>query len=146
MEPAFASRRAAAATTIRTPAEALAWLSSIIFALSSFMSWYTIEDQGLTLAVTGWHSGALGKLVFFLGFATVLLLILRGTGVTLPPAVPLGMAILALGAVGTILVLVRVFSIPDDFDGFGRSIGLWISLLSAIGIAVAGFLQGAEDV
>ena len=146
MEPGFASRRGAAATSIRTPADGLAWLSAIVFALSSFMSWYTIEDQGLTVAVTGWHTGALGKLVFFLGFATVALLVLRGTGVSLPPAVPLGMAILGLGAVGMIIVLVRVFSIPDDFDGFGRSIGLWISLLSAIGIAVAGFLRGAEDV
>jgi hypothetical protein len=146
MEPGFASRRGAAATTVRTPAEALAWLSAIIFTLSSFMSWYTIEDQNLTVAVTGWHTGALGKLVFFLGFVTVVLLLLRGTGVGLPPAVPIGMAILALGAIGTILVLIRVFSIPDDFDGFGRSIGLWISLLSAIGMAVAGFLRGAEDV
>jgi hypothetical protein len=146
MEPGLASRRGAAATTVRTPAEALAWLSSIILALSSFMSWYTIEEQNLTLAVTGWHTGALGKLVFFLGFATVVLLLLRGTGVGLPPAVPIGMAILGLGAIGTILVLIRVFSIPDDFDGFGRSIGLWISLLSAIGMGVAGFLRGAEDV
>jgi hypothetical protein len=146
MEPAFATRRGGAATSIRTPAEALGWLSSIIFALSSFMSWYTIEDQGFTLAVTAWHTGAIGKLVFFIGFATVLLLALRGTGVTLPPSIPFGMTVLALGAIGTILVLVRVFSIPDDFDGFGRSIGLWISLLSAIGVAVAGFLRGAEDV
>jgi hypothetical protein len=146
MEPGFASRRGVAATTVRTPAEGLTWLSAIIFTLSSFMSWYTIEEQGFTLAVTGWHTGALGKLVFFIGFVTVVLLLLRGTGVGLPPAIPLGMAILGLGAVGTILVLVRVFSIPDDFNGFGRSIGLWISLLSAIGIVVAGFLRGAEDV
>ncbi len=146
MEPAFSSRRGAAAAAIRSPVEALAWISAIVFALSSFMSWYTIGDQGLTVAVTGWHTGALGKLVFFLGFATVVLLVLRAAGVRLPAAVPLGMAILGLGAVGTILVLVRVFSIPDDFVGFGRSIGLWISLLSAIGIAVAGFLRGAEDV
>jgi hypothetical protein len=145
MEPAFPSRRGSAATTLRTPVEGLAWISAIVFALSAFMSWYTLDDQGLTLAVTGWHTGALGKLVFFLGFATVVLLVLHGTGVTPPTAVPFGMAVLVLGAVGTIVVLVRVFSIPDDFDGFGRSIGLWISLLSAIGIALAGFLRGAED-
>ncbi len=146
METGFATRRGTAATSVRTPAEALAWISAIVFTVSSFMSWYTEEIQGLTVAVTGWHTGALGKLVFFLGFVTVVLLVLRGTGMTLPPALPVGMAILAVGAVGTVLVLVRVFSIPEDFSGFGRSIGLWISLLSAIGIAVAGFLRGAEDV
>jgi hypothetical protein len=144
METGFASRQGAA--SVRTPADALAWLAAIVFTVSAFTSWYTEELQGLTIAVTGWHTGALGKLVFFIGFATVVLLFLRGAGVALPSAVPLGVAILALGAVGTILVLVRIFSIPEDFAGFGRSIGLWISLLSAIGIAVAGFLRGAEDV
>jgi hypothetical protein len=145
MEPGFASRRGAAATTLRTPFEGLAWTSAIVFTLSSFMSWYTIEDQGITLAVTGWHTGTLGKLVFFLGFATIVLLVLRATGVALPSAVPFGMTLLTLGTIGTIIVLVRIFSVPDDLDGFGRSIGLWISLLSAIGIALSGFLRGAED-
>lgn len=146
MEPGLAPRRGAGDIGVRAPADALAWLSATVFMVSAFTSWYTQEDRGLTVAVTAWHTGALGKLVFFLGFATVVLLFLRATGVALPPAVPLGMAILALGAVGTILVLVRVFSIPDDFSGFGRSIGLWISLISAIAVAVAGFLRGAEDV
>jgi hypothetical protein len=146
MEPGLAPRRGAGAMGVRAPTEALAWLASVVFMVSAFTSWYTEEIQGLTVAVTAWHTGALGKLVFFLGFVTVVLLFLRAAGVALPPAVPLGMAILALGAVGTILVLVRIFSIPDDFTGFGRSIGLWISLISAIGVAVAGFLRGAEDV
>jgi hypothetical protein len=146
MEPGLAPRRGPGPMGVRAPAEALGWLAAIVFMVSAFTSWYTEEIQGLTVAVTGWHTGALGKLVFFLGFVTVVLLFLRAAGVALPPAVPLGMAILALGAVGMILVLVRVFSIPDDFTGFGRSIGLWISLISAIGVAVAGFLRGAEDV
>lgn len=146
MEPGLAPRRGPASSSVRTPAEALAWLSAIVFMVSSFTSWYTEEIQGLTVAVTAWHTGALGKLVFFIGFAAVVLLFLRGAGVALPPAVPVGMAILALGAVGTIVVLIRVFSIPADFAGFGRSIGLWISLIAALGIAVAGFLRGAEDV
>jgi hypothetical protein len=146
MEPGLAPRRGTGAMGVRAPAEALAWLAAVVFMVSAFTSWYTEERQGLTEAVTGWHTGALGKLVFFLGFVTVVLLFLRAAGIALPSAVPLGMAILALGAVGTIVVLVRMFSIPDDFAGFGRSIGLWISLISAIGVAVAGFLRGAEDV
>jgi hypothetical protein len=146
MEPGYAPRRGLAVTSFGTPADALAWLSAIVFMLSAFMSWYTEEIQGLTVAVTAWHVGALGKLVFFLGFATVVVLVLKNTGVTLPPAIPVGMAILLLGTIGTVIVLVRIFSIPEDYDGFGRSIGLWISLLAAIGIAVAGFLRGAEDV
>lgn len=144
MEPGLAPRRGSTVPSVRT--QALAWLSAIVFMVSSFTSWYTEEIQGLTVAVTAWHTGALGKLVFFIGFAAVVLLFLRGAGVALPPAVPVGMPILALGAVGTIVVLVRVFSVPADFAGFGRSIGLWISLIAALGIAVAGFLRGAEDV
>ena len=130
----------------RAPAEALALVGGIVLALSSFMSWYTGSAEGITLSVTGWHAGALGKLVFFLGLAVVLLLALRGFGVELPPTVPLGMILLALGAVGTIVVLFRLISIPEDFVGFGRSIGLWISLLAALLVSVAGFLRGAEEV
>ncbi|HEY7197798.1 MAG TPA: hypothetical protein VH306_11475 [Gaiellaceae bacterium] len=146
MEPLIGSGRGAPATGARTSGEALGWISSVVFALSSFMSWYTADFENLGVSVTGWHTGALGKLVFFLGLAAVVLLVLRQTGTALPPTLPFGMVLLGIGALGTIIVLVRILSIPEDFAGFGRSIGIWVSLISALGISVAGFLRGAEDV
>jgi len=43
-----------------------------VLALSSFMSWYTFDaDVGFTVSITGWHTGLLGKLVFFVGVAVL---------------------------------------------------------------------------
>jgi hypothetical protein len=65
--------------------------------------------------------------------------------VELPPQAPLGMVIAGLGAVGTVLVLVRLIAIPDDFSPAGRSIGLWISLLAALLLIAAGLLKSADE-
>ena len=131
---------------LRASGEGLAWVGGLVLALSSFMSWYTVSLEGFTASVTGWHTGLLGKLVFFVGAAVLVLLILRATGVELPPSVPLGMIIAGLGALATVFVLVRLISIPDDFAPAGRSIGIWISLLAALLLIVAGLLRSAEEV
>lgn len=130
---------------MRTPGEALAWLGGLVLALSSFMSWYSLSIDDLTLSVTAWHTGAVGKLVFFVGLAVLALLVLRATGVELPPNFPVGMVIAILGAIGTVFVLVRLISIPDDFVGAGRSIGIWVSLLAALLLIAAGLLKSADE-
>jgi hypothetical protein len=134
-------------TEFRSPGEGLAWLGGLVLALSTFMSWYTFDaDVGFTVSITGWHTGVLGKLVFFVGLAVLAFLALRASGVELPPSVPGGMVIAGLGLIGTIFVLVRVISIPDDFSPAGRSIGLWISLLAGLLLIAAGLLRSAEEV
>jgi hypothetical protein len=130
---------------MRTPGEALAWLGGLVLALSSFMSWYSLSIDDLTLSVTAWHTGVVGKLVFFVGLAVLALLTLRATGFELPPNFPVGMVIAILGAIGTVFVLVRLISIPDDFVGAGRSIGIWVSLLAALLLIAAGLLKSADE-
>lgn len=135
------------AAEFRSPGEGLAWLGGLVLALSSFMSWYTFDaDVGFTVSITGWHTGLLGKLIFFIGLAVLGFLALRASGVELPPGVPGGMVIAGFGLLATILVLVRVISIPDDFSPAGRSIGLWISLLAGLLLIAAGLLRSAEEV
>jgi hypothetical protein len=131
--------------TLRSPGEWLAWLGGLVLALGSFTAWYSVSEEGLTLSVIGWHTGAIGKLVFFVGLAVLALLALHVTGFELPPNVPSGMVIAALGALGTIFVLVRVISVPDDYPAAGRSIGLWISLLAALVLIAAGLLRSADE-
>ena len=41
----------------------------------SFMDWYAGSGVGVKLAVIGWHTGMLGKLVFFVGLAVLLLVV-----------------------------------------------------------------------
>ena len=93
----------------------------------------------------GWHTGTLGKLVFFVGLAVLVLVALRELGIDLPAAVPESLLTIALGALATIFVLIRVISIPDDFFFAGRGIGIWISLVSAVAVIVAGLLQACEE-
>jgi len=131
--------------TLRSPGEGLAWLGGLVLALSSFTSWYTVQSEGYTASVTAWHTGVVGKLIFFVGLAVLGLLVLRATGFELPPSVPSGMVIAGLGALGTVLVLVRLILIPDDFAPAGRSIGIWISLLAALLLIAAGLLKSADE-
>ena len=127
--------------------ERVAWVAGLVLMLSSFMGWYSGSSvEGPTLSVTGWHTGTIGKIVFFLGLALVVLAILREAGIELPPSVPESLVTIALGSLATILVLIRVISIPDTFAGTsGRSIGLWIALFSALAVIAAGLLRAGED-
>jgi hypothetical protein len=127
--------------------ERIAWIAGLVLMLSSFMSWYAGQSiEGPTLAVIGWHTGTIGKLIFFIGLALIALAILREAGMELPPTVPESLVTIALGSLATVLVLIRLISIPDTFAGTsGRSIGIWIALLSALAVIVAGLLRAGQE-
>ena len=127
--------------------ELLAWLGGLVLTLSSFMGWYSVSgDLRVQLSVLGWNTGTIGKLVFLIGLAVLLLLGLRAFGVELPPSIPDGMVIAGLGLAATILVLIRLIDIPEKFQpAVGRGIGLWFSLLASLVLIVAGLLKSAED-
>ena len=95
-------------------------LAGFVLMLSTFMGWYAGSEEGPTIAVIGWHTGAIGKLVFLLGLAVVVLVVLRELGIELPPTVPESLVIIVIGSLATILVLIRLISVPDEFFPFGR--------------------------
>jgi hypothetical protein len=123
----------------------LTLLFGLLLSLSALTGWYTGEGVGTTVSVLGWHTGTIGKVVLFLGLAAVLLVVLREVGVDLPAAVPESLLAIAIGSIATILVLVRIISIPDEFFFASRGVGIWISLLCAVGIIVAGLLEASEE-
>ena len=126
----------------------LTWVAALVLSLSAFTDWYVGEQnlQGPTLGVIAWHTGALGKLIFFIGLVLLGLVILREFGFELPPSVPESLVVIALGSLATIFVLIRLISIPDSIPPpAGRGIGIWISLLAAVAVIVAGLLRASED-
>lgn len=127
--------------------ERLAWVSGLVLAISAFTDWYAgVQPDGLTLSVTGWHTGSLGKLVFFVGLATLILEALRHAGIALPATVPERLVLIALGSLATIFVLIRLLSVPDTyFAATSRGIGLYVSLAAALGLIAAGLLQSADE-
>jgi len=127
----------------------IAWVAGLVLMLSSFMDWYAVPplaSSAPTTAVIGWHTGVLGKLVFFLGLALIVLAVLREMGIELPPSVPESLVVIAIGAIGTIFALIRLISIPDAFQpGAGRGIGIWIALIAALAVIFAGLLRAGEE-
>jgi hypothetical protein len=125
----------------------LTWVSGLVLAVSAFTGWYSgSEVDGLTISVIGWHTGVLGKLVFFVGLALLALVALREAGIELPATVPESLVVIGLGSLATIFVLVRLISIPDTFlPASGRGIGIYISLLAALAVIVSGLVRAAEE-
>jgi len=125
----------------------LAWVAAVVLAVSAFTNWYSgAQGDGLVLSVIGWHTGALGKLVFFTGFAAIVVLALREVGFELPATVPESLVLIALGSLASIFVLIRIISIPDTFFGTAdRGIGIWISLASALALIAAGLVRATEE-
>ena len=125
--------------------ERLTWLAGMVLALSTLMGWYVNTSGDLTVAVIGWHTGTLAKLVLLLGLAVVAFHLLHAAGVELPATVPESLVVIVLGALATILVLVRLISFPDDFQPASRGVGLWIALVAAVAVIVAGLLRASEE-
>ena len=127
--------------------ERMTWVAGLVLAVSAFTGWYAgSEVDGLTISVIGWHTGVLGKLVFFLGVAVMALVALREAGIDLPATVPESLIVIGLGSLATIFVLIRLISIPDTFlPASGRGVGIYISLLAALAVIVAGLVRAAEE-
>ncbi len=126
--------------------ERVTWIAGLILALSAFMDWYAGSGVGIKLAVIGWHTGILGKLVFFIGLAVLGLVVFRELGFELPPSVPESLLVLALGILATVFVMIRVISIPDAMlPADGRGIGIWISLLASLAVIAGGLLRAMEE-
>jgi hypothetical protein len=126
--------------------ERVTWIAGLVLALSAFMDWYAGSGVGVKLAVIGWHTGILGKLVFFVGLAVLLLVVAREFGIEFPPAVPESLVAVGLGALAAIFVLIRVISIPDSMlPADGRGVGIWISLLASLAVILGGVLRAAEE-
>jgi hypothetical protein len=126
--------------------ERVTWVSALVLAVSAFTGWYVGEGEGPSLSVIGWHTGVVGQLVFFIGLAVLALVGLREAGIDLPAGVPESLVVIFLGSAATILVLIRVIDIPEEFlPARGRGVGLWIALAASLGVILAGLLEAAEE-
>ena len=74
------------------------------------------------------------------------LVLLREAGIELPATVPESLLVIALGALSTVFVLIRLIDVPDEFFGWrGRGIGIFISLIASLAVIVAGLLRAGEE-
>ena len=125
--------------------ERLTWLAGLVLALSTLMGWYVGVGEEPTIAVIGWHTGAIAKIVLVIALAVIALHLLHTAGIELPATVPESLIVIVLGSLATILVLIRVITIPEEFQPASRGIGLWISLLASLLVIAAGLLRASEE-
>jgi hypothetical protein len=126
----------------------LTWVSGLVLSISAFTDWYSGGggQLGFPISVIGWHTGTLGKLVFFIGLAILAIVALREAGIELPASLPESLVVIALGSLSTIFVLIRLISVPDTFFGArGRGIGIFISLIASLLVIAAGLLRAGEE-
>jgi hypothetical protein len=140
-----ASRFPLGAGTLHAWSGRLTFIFGLALTISALTGWYSGTGEGTTVSIIGWHTGTVGKIVFFLGLLAVLLVALREFGFALPASLPESLVAIAIGSVATVLVLVRLISIPDTFFFASRGFGIWLSLVCAVGIIVSGLLAASEE-
>jgi len=118
----------------------------VLMFIGTVTPWYGYGAGGFDFTLNGWHGAYLGWLTFLLclvAAAAVLRHLVPELGVALP--VPDAVIALACGAVSALIVLIRLFMAPQEFGvHFGLRWGIFVSLVGALVVAVAGFLKYGE--
>lgn len=116
--------------------EILLGLTGGLLLASLFLPWYE--------AASGWEALTVVDLLLALAalFALAVPVITANQGAAAVPIAADALATLA-GLVALLLVLFRVALVPGDLDG--REIGLWLALLGAAGMVVAGTVAMRDE-
>ena len=121
------------------------WLvggGSVVLLLSTFFAWGKFSAGPLSISISGWDTGALGKLVFFTSLIAVILVVVDHMKVDLsqmPVTHSLAIAI-ATGA-GLLFVILRFLFMPD---GLSRAWGLYLAIIAAA-VAAYGAWQMMQE-
>src|SRR5215216_2321244 len=142
--------------------------SAVLLFLFTFLRWFKVTGEGEdqipdsfkdAFSFNAWE--AMPFLTFILLvciLAVIAIVVIRLTGTQINLPVPLGTIILAAGALAVLIILFRLvltpypsvsflgreFSVKDNEGDVGRSYGIFLGLLAAIGMLAGGFLSARE--
>ncbi len=112
----------------------------------SFKGNKVLGSMNMSTGISAWHSYATLGILLIVG-ATVLVAVKAFANDQLPANVPWNLVILAAAGVGTLLLILRPFTIGGG--GFGASVGPgwsgWILFVTAIVFTVFAFLSFKES-
>jgi hypothetical protein len=140
--------------------EKIAAVSAILLFVFMFFEWFGVEVSGVG-GFSGSVSGAGGSAWDALDFIPIVLVVtivaalglaaIRLTDSTFEPPVPMSTVVTVLGAFSVLLILFRIID-PPTFASFGGvsvdatlSIGIFLGLISAGGIAYGGYAAMREE-
>ncbi|MDX6629790.1 MAG: hypothetical protein QOH00_2036 [Gaiellales bacterium] len=122
------------------------WLAgggAVVLLISTFFSWGKFSLGPVTLNVSGWDTGALGKLVFFAALIAIILVVVdfMKVDVTQMP-VPVSLALVGAAAAGLLFVILRFLFMPD---GLSRAWGLYLAIIAAAVLAYGAWMKLQEE-
>jgi hypothetical protein len=142
--------------------EKIAGVAGILLILIMFIfDWFGLKVTGgvgafgvsAEGAKNAWGSYGFTDIILFItGLAAIGLALVAASDAEVGLPVALSAIVTALGVLSLILVIISIISPPDfgvNVSGTGidhtRKIGVWLGLLSVIGVAVGGFLAMQEE-
>jgi hypothetical protein len=130
--------------------------SGLLLIISPFLEWYNITAKNnivnFSIGGSGWDVLSwVPWLITLIGLAAIGLAVARGLN-SVPPNLPAspGFIVLVLGGLATIFVLFRLLVVPDSGAGsglvdVGRSFGLFVAFIAAVGVTIGGWLTWNEE-
>lgn len=116
---------------------------AVVLLISTFFSWWKVSALGFSVNASGWDTGALGKLVFFVALIAIALVVVDHMKVDISQLpVPVSLAVLGCGALSLLLVIIRYIDTPD---GVSRAWGIYVAIVAAAVLTYGGWLKLQED-
>lgn len=133
--------------------EKIAGLSAVLLFIFMFFDWFTVSaSNGLVSVSVGgsaWDALDVIPIVLMVAIvAAVGVAVIRLTDALFEPAIPVNAVVTILGSIAVVLILYRIFAPPESgFVGVSvdPAVGIFLSLVAAIGIAVGGYKGLREE-
>jgi hypothetical protein len=128
---------------------------ALVLWISTFLPWWKASNSATKLAdalgvkgvgsahLSGWHTGALGKLIFLVALIAIALVVVDFLKIEIPQLPwPISLVLLGAGALAVLLVIIRFIDTPD---GASRAWGLYVAFLAAVALTYGGWLKLTES-
>jgi hypothetical protein len=126
------------------PGDWLAGLGGLALLVSLFLPWYSVTGVGRDL--TGWQSFAVIDVLLALA-ALVGIALAVSTALRRTPAVPVALGVIGgpVGALATLLVLIRLLDPPGPNELLDPGAGVWIALAGALALAAGAWWSLGDE-
>ena len=115
---------------------------AVVLLISTFLSWGKVDIGPLSLNVSGWDTGALGKLTFFAALIAIILVVIDFMKVDVSQMpIPVPLALIGAAGLGLLFVVLRFISMPD---GLSRAWGLYVAIIAAAATTYGAWLKLQE--
>jgi uncharacterized membrane protein YhaH (DUF805 family) len=136
--------------------EKIAGVSAVLLFIFMFFDWFKVEVSGgeglfsISEGGSAWDSLDVIPIILMVAIiAAVAVAVIRLTDAVFEPPVSMNAVVAILGGISVLSILYRIIDLPFDTDipgvEVGRSIGIYLSLIAALGIAYGGYRAMQEE-